>query len=246
MGREKKQIVLIVFEGLSDYDALFVPISRLYEEIDESVEVMPCFLDDDNQKFGDITSKYGVKPEKIEEIMTNKVFKPIMNNYGIYPKDILEILHFVDTDGAYVPDEMIVLNDKEKTVYGDCIYTNNVNKMVERNMHKRANLDYLMSLTDMKVVSKKRPYSVYYCSSNLDHVISNDANMEPSSKRQMAKDFCQKSLSSTNEFMSFFDSVMPPAVSLEYQDTWSYIREDNHSLLRCSNIGVLIHRLCSR
>lgn len=244
MGRERKRVVFLIFEGPSDFDALYIPISRLYEELDESIEVVYGFLEDKDQEHGDITSKYGIKPDNIEEMMSKLVFVPNLNRDGVYPKDLLEVIHIVDTDGAYVSDDMIEYDAQcTKTKYADKIYTDDVSKIVERNARKRANVDKLLTYDQIKVKSKKIDYFLYYCSSNLEHVSSNNANAEPSDKRNIAKTFALNSLSTTKDFKAFFDSVMPPVEDDEYQESWSFIKTDDNSLKRYSNIGVLIHRL---
>ena len=247
MGRERKRVVFLIFEGISDYDALYIPISRLYEEVDESIEVMYGFIEDKDQECGDITSKNGVKPENIEEIMTKIIFVPNLNRDGVYPKDLLEVIHFIDMDGSYVSDDTIVFDANcIKTEYSDKIYTNDKKKIVERNIRKRANIDYLTEQSQIKVKSKKIDYSIYYCSSNLEHVSSNKANVDASDKRGLAKLFAHERLSSSQDFLSFFESVMPPVTNDEYKDTWSFIKDGNNSLGRYSNVAVLIRRLMGR
>ena len=243
MGRERKKVVFLLFEGPSDYNAFYIPISRLFEEIDEEIEVIYGFIEDKDQEMGDITSKYGVNPTTIEDVLNKIVFKPNLNREGLYPKDLLRVIQFVDMDGAYVSDDMIVYDEScSKTKYGEKIYTDDVDKIIERNQRKRANLDYLTNLTEIKVSSKKIPYEVYYSSVNLEHVIS-DISCFEGSKNNNAKEFCQDQAATTEGFNRFFNGILPKTTDISYDTSWEFIKQNDNSLKRFSNIGLLIRQL---
>lgn len=250
MGRERKKVVFLLFEGRSDYDALFIPISRMYEDIDESIEILYGIIDEgpngEGRRGGDITSRFGVHPSKIQEEISKLMIKPVLKSEGVYPKDLKEIIHFVDMDGVYIPDECVVQSPEGAThinYLNDSIETNNVEGIQRRNFYKRENLDFLSGLGETKVESKTIKYSVYYSSCNLDHVVTGENNVDLSAKRAHAEHFQIRDAATTELFKAFFDKLLPDVEDIDYAKSWEYIKKDTNSLKRCSNIGVLVNRL---
>lgn len=118
--RPKRKIVLFLVEGKSDREALQLAIPELYDEIDEDIEVyFPIIRKEEEEKGGDITSTnyenkqgkhYWVHPSNIEEAIYELFLDDFFDKEKILPKDISEIIQIVDTDGAYIPDECVVLD----------------------------------------------------------------------------------------------------------------------------------------
>ena len=103
--RPKKKIVLVLVEGQSDINALSYAIPQLYDDIDEEYEVFFPVLHDEKQTGGDITSKYGVRPDNIERLISKLFIDDFLKDYGLYPKDITEIIQIVDVDGVFIDDD---------------------------------------------------------------------------------------------------------------------------------------------
>ena len=181
--RPRKKVVVILVEGPSELRALSNVLSALYDSIDPDYEVFfPNMIEDGDEHWGDLTSKYGIVPEKIEMCIEKLYFHDFLQINKLYPKDITEIIHILDMDGAYIDDSCIQHKDNplglDKTYYAeDKILTDNVPGIVERNARKRANIDYLCSLNKIKIGSKSIPYSAYFFSSNLDHFLYDEANV---------------------------------------------------------------------
>lgn len=118
--RPKRKIVLFLVEGKSDREALQLAIPELYDEIDEDIEVyFPIIRKEEEEKGGDITSTnyenkqgkhYWVHPSNIEEAIYELFLDDFFDKEKILPKDISEIIQIVDTDGAYIPNECVVLD----------------------------------------------------------------------------------------------------------------------------------------
>ena len=114
--RPKKKIFLFLVEGVSDRNALEVPFGQLLEDIDPDIVLEFAMLMQDDGSFGgDITSKNGIHPDNIERFIDEIMVSPLLKRTGLYPKDIVEIIHFVDMDGAYIDDNLVVTDGGMKT-----------------------------------------------------------------------------------------------------------------------------------
>ena len=247
--REQPEIVLLLFEGPSDEDALYIPLANIFEAISKKISVYPIFYQDALQKYGDVTSRHNVNPRNIEKKIAEKAVEPFLRNNGLYPKHISWIIQFVDTDGAYIPDSNIIQQNNDSVV--DVIYEDNriiapnVDNIIERNSRKRENLDHLSQLSTIKIGSKTRDYSVFYFSSNLDHVLHDNANLADSLKRNSAIDFRMFN-EDINSFKEYFVNNRVISGEKDYSSSWDYIKHENNSLKRVTNIDILIDMLIRR
>ena len=246
--RPKKKIVLVLVEGQSDINALSYAIPQLYDEIDEEYEVFFPVLHDERQTGGDITSKYGVRPENIERLISKLFIDDFLKDYGLYPKDITEIIQIIDIDGVYIDDDCVLeskggYNGKSTYYAADKIETADVASIVERNKRKRENLDHLSSLDRIKVGSKTIDYYAYYFSCNMDHMLHGDANIESFNKCRKADEFTDICIADDTFFSNFFCMDNGSATGMTYEESWQFIKESNHSLERHSNLNLLIERL---
>lgn len=103
----KKKIILFIVEGVNDKTNLALCLDQVLS----SNTVLFKITD------GDITTKYGNSSSNIVARIGNivkdfsgKVFKK---------EDFHEIVHLVDMDGAYIPDERVVEGNIEKTYYSE-------------------------------------------------------------------------------------------------------------------------------
>lgn len=262
--RPRKKVVVFLVDGPSEINALSPTVSALYESIDPEYEIFFPYMTEEGkakdgsddtevtEHWGDLTSKHGINPSTIEKCIEKLYFNAFLKNKKLYPKDITEIIHILDLDGAYIPDSQVVLGDNplgaSKPFYdSDKIITTNVTQIVERNQHKRENIDYLQSLSKIKIGSKTIPYSTYFFSSNLDHFLHNDANIvEGRDKVKLAEDFALKYVDSPKLLVSSIESTPGALTDMTYEESWSFIRErGNHSLSRHTNINVLFQKLMS-
>ena len=98
----RKKIVFVIVEGPSDDDALGVVFSKFYSKDEVHVEVMHC----------DITTDFGRTP------IVSKIGNVVKSYAGhtFKQSDFRQIIHIVDMDGAYIPDENIV-EDPETVLF---------------------------------------------------------------------------------------------------------------------------------
>ena len=233
--RPKRKIVLFLVEGKSDREALQLAIPELYDEIDEDIEVyFPIIRKEEEEKGGDITStNYENKQGK---------------HYWVH---ISEIIQIVDTDGAYIPNECVVLDsslsEEDSPFYkDDKIACLDVDKIVKRNEQKSENLDYLSSCTTIKVKQKTVPYSVYYVSCNLDHYLHRSANLDYRMKRSLADTFARTYIGDVEGFIKEISDDPGAVKGMSYDESWNYIKEDKNSLHRHTNLNLLFEKLLAK
>ena len=249
--RPKKKIVLILVEGQSDMNALQVVISKLYEKVDENTRVyFRTPIENDHQRGGDITSKFGISAKNINGCLAKLFIAPFLDETGLCPKDISEIIQIVDMDGAYIPDEAIkydphLLEDGNEKIHydDDCIRTGNVQKIKERNLRKVGNISRLAEMKTLKVRPAIIPYSVYYFSCNLDHYIHHDANLPPQEKCRRAQEYSITCAEDLDYFLDTFLKDPDAAGDMSYEESWSFIKDEMNSLRRHTNVDLLFKKL---
>lgn len=251
----------LIFEKHPDYEVRFLLQERLVnqqaEELDDPDENDEedndsLLLDAEYQRGGDITSSAFVTPGNIENKIYRRFILPETRRFGLYPKRIAKIIQIVDLDGAYIPEEFIVDYSKdnlgrEKLFYDDNnkqIQCSNPSVIAIRNAQKRANINHLLSLPEgkIKIKSKKIPYEIYFFSSNLDHFLYHNANVEYG-KKKLASDFVRKYGMDLKSFQSFFQNDEAAIGSLGYWESWDKVRESSNSISRFTNIDYLINSL---
>lgn len=220
----KKKVVFVIVEGPSDEEALGVLLSKIYDKNSVFVYIM----------HGDITTRAGVNPANIVSKIGNDVKRYAKQNH-YKQSDFREIIHIVDTDGAYVSNAAIVEDrDAIKPVYSTTeIHTSNPAGIVNRNEIKRENLDRLRSTYQIW----KLPYRVYYMSCNLDHVLYGKLNSSDEEKENDSFRFAKKY---RNDIPGFLEYITESdfAVGTDYKKSWNYIAEELHSLERHTNLGL--------
>ena len=220
----RRKIIFVIVEGPSDEEALGVLFSKIYDKNSVYVHIM----------HGDITTQAGVTPDKIVSKIGNCVRQYATQNHYC-PSDFKEIIHIVDTDGAYAPDSVIVEDlGALKPVYTVTeIHSNNPKSIIYRNQKKRKNIDRLKSTEQIW----KLPYRIYYMSCNLDHALYGKLNSTDEEKEKDAYEFAKKYRNDISGFLKFIKES-DFAVITNYKDSWKFIAEETHSLERHTNLGI--------
>ena len=221
----RAKIVFVIVEGIADQTALAVILSKLIKPELVVVEVF----------HGDITTDGYTTPQNIVSKLGNFVKghgKP--NSYKA--SDYMEVVHIVDTDGVFISDDDVVFNNERKQIFykPDCIEARNRTGAINRNHQKAANLRRLISLPK---VCGSIPYSIYFFSCNLDHVLHNNANMPRNDKDKFAAQFAFRYRNDLDGFLSFIQGN-DLATKCSYQESWDYIRNGNNSLKRHTNLNL--------
>jgi len=249
--RPRRKVIVFLVEGPSELNALSPTLSTLYDSIDPTYEVFfPPMTEYGVMHWGDLTSKYGINPGTIEKCIDKLYFKEFLRKNKLYPKDITEIIHIFDMDGAYIEDSAVVFGQNpigvDKLYYDDSsIITTNVDGIIERNRHKRENMDYLYSLSKIKIDSKSIPYSTYFFSSNLDHFLHNDANIvEGKEKVDRADEYALQYVDNPILFVQSIELLPGALLNMSYEESWAFIRErGSNSIKRHTNITTLLKKL---
>ena len=221
-----KKIVLVIVEGPSDDAALGVMLNQIYEKDSVYVYIM----------HGDITARTGVTSQNIISKIGNEV-RGYAKSHHYTAKDFKQIIHIVDTDGAYIPEDRILEEqDCNEILYeSDGIHTLNRQAIIRRNQQKQENLYRLTSTGQIW----KIPYKVYYMSCNLDHVLHNKRNSTDEDKEDDAYAFAIRYRKNLEGFVKFI-CESDFSVEGEYKETWAYIEDGMNSIERHTNLGICI------
>ncbi len=218
-----KKIIFVIVEGPSDDDALGAIFSQIFDKNAVYVHIMHC----------DITTEKRVDAPIIS-IIGNVVRHYAKQNH-FNQSDFMEIIHIVDTDGAYIPKDHVIKDESVNGVfYSDIeIRTNNKPGIERRNEQKSSNLNKLYAQNEIW----KIPYRVFYMSCNLDHVLYNKLNSDDLEKERDSLKFAKNYHDKVPEFLDFI-SNSDFSVKLDYKESWKYIKEKLHSLERHTNLGL--------
>lgn len=110
----RKKIVLVIVEGPSDDTALGVVLNQVYDKNFVHIHII----------HGDITTRAGVNPQNIVAKIGNDI-RGYAKSQHYKASDFKQIIHIVDTDGAYISDERIIeeAGIGETTYEADGIHT---------------------------------------------------------------------------------------------------------------------------
>ncbi len=227
---QSKKIILFIVEGIHDKTSLSICLGELLEGASVHFALT----------HGDITSRYGTSPKNISE----RIGAIVKNFSGsiFKPKDFYEVVHIIDTDGAFIPEEHIkpvtkVEEGSPHTKYKpEEILTPDPKNIKERNEQKSDVIDRMLSIGK---VWRTIPYHVYYFSSNMDHVLHNNPNLTREEKDQLSEEFENHYYKKPKEFVKLFQTK-DLAVPGNYKETWDFIKLDCNSLKRYSNFGIYL------
>ena len=220
----RKKIVFVIVEGPSDDSALGLLFARFYKDKQVYVHIL----------HRDITTEQGMTQSKILAAVVDEVKSYACNTHLTY-KHFHEIIHIVDTDGAFVDDSNIIEDITKDHVYYSLteIRTKDKSGIERRNLQKRENLNKISAKRDIW----KIPYNVFYMSCNLDHVLHNKINSTDEEKEKDAFIIAKRYESDLAGFVEFI-SQSDFSVAGNYAETWAFIKEDKHSLERHTNLGL--------
>lgn len=221
----KKKVLFVIVEGPSDNTAL----QNVIDDMFPNDKVIVCVT------YGDITTDKGTNPQNIKSKIGDTVNKA-RKNYSLKKSDFLGIVHFIDMDGSYIDDSKIIEDSEADKIlyYPTEIRTSDKQKIIDRNQGKRAILNSICRTTQIAGI----PYYPLYFSCNLDHALFNQLNLSDDEKRDLSNDFAVKYENKPIEFKLF---ISDPnfAVGKSVDDSWAFIKADNHSLQRFTNFMLL-------
>lgn len=225
----RKKIIFVIVEGPSDEEALGVLLNRFFGSSTVYVHVMHC----------DITTERDVNPGNVVAGIGNLVRAYAGKTFR--HTDFNQIIHIVDTDGAFIPDDAIVEDfAAARPLYSSTeIRTQNKAGIEIRNRRKRENLMRLSATSQIWNV----PYKIYYMSCNLDHALYGLMNCTDEEKENNAFAFAREYRDDIPGFVRYI-SESEFSVTACYPQSWQYIQEDLHSLERHTNFGLCFRTEC--
>lgn len=225
MGKTKKVIFFLV-EGPTDESALSPVLKRIFSSSEVHFHII----------HGDITLENGITAQYAIKYVADRIDAE-MGKYAYRRSDILQIVHLIDTDGVFISPELVKpMADNGIRYCKDHIETGTVEAVQYRNQKKSAVVSKLCAAPKML---KTIPYSIYYFSRNMEHVLHNrEENLTKEQKIELADAFADCYENKPEEFLLFIKSG-DVAAEGTYGQTWDFIRRGVNSLNRYSNLHLL-------
>lgn len=226
MPAKSKQVILFLVEGSTDEDALSPVLKKLFHNTLVRFHVVN----------GDISTDLSVDSRNAVNTVNNHI-KREMTRYGFRRGDLIRIIHLIDTDGAFIPNDHVEAGDVPRIQYEEnCILTKQVPQTVARNERKQRVINKLCSTKKVGGT----PYQVYYFSRNLEHVLHNDnGSLTDEEKIACADEFADTYTDDPQGFVQFL-MESDFTVSGDYSETWEFIFAGTNSLHRHCNIHLML------
>ncbi len=227
----KKKIMLFIVEGPTDETSLSTVLSRIFSSDTVHFQVV----------HGDVLTRDFVAPDKIVAAVNEQIKQFRGSVYK--PGDFCKVVHLTDTDGVFIPEGAVMEETAEGRHYpfytDDQILTPEPADIIDRNTRKSRNIAKLSSIGKIGGI----PYSFYYFSCNLDHVLHGRNNLSEAEKIACARDFDLQYADHPDAFIRFMKDESF-AVRGTYQETWAFIKQGTRSLERHSNFGIELPEQC--
>lgn len=227
----ESKVLLFIVEGPSDEASLAPALEQIITGSKVKFKVMRA----------DITCDYDSTVDNIERrIKVLGVKRFLTENSQFSSNDICGVIHIVDLDGAFASDDIVIQGDVEHTQYFDNqIICKDRELFLRTKNNKEANLLHLASISQISIPNGiVVPYSIFYMSCNLDHVLHNKRNSTKEEKQEDSVVFADN-YDDPEKFASFFNGS---DIKIEgtYPETWKYAQIELNSLKRGSNFWICI------
>ncbi len=156
------------------------------------------------------------------------LIKEVLNKEKVYEfNDFDEIVQIIDTDGCFLSDNLIQTNHSVSNIVytSNSIMCSNVKALCQQREHKRNNISAILESGEIKL---------YYVSTNAEHAFDNVQNASNQQKRQLALKMYRNYSNNVGALLEKIQDVAPNVKT--YEESWSFIKQDNNSLLPYSNI----------
>ena len=227
----ESKVLLFIVEGPSDEESLAPALEKIITGSKVKFKVMRA----------DITCDFDSTVDNIERrIKVLGVKRFLTENSQFSSNDICGVVHIVDLDGAFAPDDIVIQGDVEHAQYLDNqIICKDRELFLRTKNNKEANLLHLASISKISIPNGiVVPYSIFYMSCNLDHVLHNKRNSTKEEKQEDSILFADN-YDDPEKFASFFNGS---DIKIEgtYPETWNYAQIELNSLKRGSNFWICI------
>lgn len=237
---QTKRVVLFLLEGQNDEEALIPPFKMLLNErASVFSEVFHC----------DVTVAHLFKgscgitiKSDVCETVRMFILEHLERGQGYTWGDLAAVVHIVDTDGAFAPEDCIIEDQSSKIIrYSqEGIICSDKPWIVKRNAEKSASLNKLVRKRTLSWRGKKVPYTVYYLSRNFEHALLGvERSLSNEEKDQLAQLFRRKYVNNPDAFLELLKQSANGAPS-GYGESWAYIQEGMRSLEGHTNLFLAL------
>ena len=229
MKRNERKVLFVLVEGISEK----ISLKKSFELAFPTKRVL---VEDFK---GDITTNWSTNVDNIEERIYEEMWRRLKQNCLDFD-DVAEVIQIVDTDGAYIEDRRVIQDELRPHPYYDAargeIRTRNKIGIEKRNRQKRGVVDCLVECEDLFGI----PYSIFYMSCNLEHVLHDNPNTSNDCKTRKSKQFALRYKDDLIGFVKFI-SESPFSVTGDFYDSWDQMRFDDYglnSIRQATNLGI--------
>lgn len=230
MTKNRKKVVLVIVEGGCEEVLLNNRLRDKFHQYHIRFHI----------QHGDILYDLSKPDEPIKTVIGNAI-KEFMMKSKFRPEDLCCVLHIIDMDGCFIPEEAIVIDEtqKELTIYHQDKITVPHDK--QRKQIAARNVERGRNINEMKALNTILPdeinYRMYYFSRNLEHVLFNDANPEKGAKYPEVEQFAEQLDMPIEEFLQELMPTVPG--DNPYSESWELISQNKASLEQYSNVPLL-------
>ncbi|NHN35622.1 hypothetical protein [Paenibacillus agricola] len=230
MATKRKKVLFVIVEGESDGHLFYEELARKYTK---ELVVIRAYKGD---IFTDLDQRGVEIRERIRQFFLKRMGELRLN-------DFLGILHFSDTDGAFVTDDKIQVdpNQDRNVLYKvNGIFVNSIEqqeKMQFRNKVKKDNTHVVRFIDSISYNKVKIPYRLFYLSQHLEHVVFDELNVLLHEKQKKIITFL-KTVGTQPTVHNLLISQLPPLpanVLNKHVESWKFIDHGDHSLQRYTN-----------
>lgn len=170
------------------------------------------------------------------DVLTNKSYadryklhvKEALNKDKLYNiDDFDEIVQIIDTDGCFLPDNLIQVDHSVTSIKytTTSIICENPGPLKQQRENKRNNISAIL---------KNGKIKLYYVSTNAEHAFDGIQNPPNRKKPDLALKMYAKYSKHLGALIEKLKEISPDAETFE--ESWKFIMKDNNSLLAYSNI----------
>lgn len=244
MGKGRR-VILFLVEGPSDETALVRPFCSILagnQELGDKIESEEFHCDVTTVRLFPNKTSFKVY-RRPQDTVRGFILDRIELRHAYAWDDLERIIHIVDLDGAFVPDECIVLGREERYLYfDDHIEVPNVAAAIRRNREKADVLRELASCHALTYRGQLVPYGAYFVSRNLEHALYGICSeLSDEEKKRLSFAFAEKYRNAPKDFVNLLKSKDVMVSGKDLQTTWDYVQKEDNSLRRGSNLHLLLN-----
>lgn len=237
----RKKVILFLVEGTSEQDALVTPFSQYLKE-KVRVEGEAFYCDVTTVSMFPKSARTFVVRSNVKETVRTFVLDQIERKHTYTWQDLVQIIHIVDTDGAFIPDDRVLANEDLDSIvyYSDHIEHAHPADIIERNHVKAAAIRTLAFAGELVYRRRAVPYRLFFMSRNLEHALFGIGNnVDDATKERLSRAFAEACRDNPQMLV---ERLRAPGTRVQgdYKETWGYIQEGVHSLERGTNLALLL------